>query len=163
MTVTKQGRGALLLPLGSLGVPRSVLCSQSEVLHVLENGLGKGKSISTALVCVTNSLWPPGSTLGHSCAVSQALFIPVPGVLVSVLGMEGTAQHGSVPQGESHFGLQLSCTVLSTLWDGVSQPPALRSKFEGGIGIFVVCLSGVFSLLPNSTKETLPSVALGSL
>lgn len=89
MTVTKQSRGALLLPLGSLGVcqvPRSVLCSQSEVFHVLENGLGKGKSISTALVCVTDSIWPTGSTLGHRCAASQALFIPVPHVLVPVQG-----------------------------------------------------------------------------
>lgn len=52
--------------------PRSVLCLQSELLHVLENGLGRGKSISRALACGTNSMWPTGSTQGHSCAVSQA-------------------------------------------------------------------------------------------
>lgn len=78
-----------------------------------------------------------------------------------------------MPQGDSHFSLQRSYTALSTLWDGVRgvcQPPALRSKFEDGIGIFVcllVCLSGIFSLpnsaAQNSTKEMLPSVTLGSL
>lgn len=96
---------------------------------------GKGESISSALLC--NSL------------CSQPGFIPVPHVLISVLGTEGTAQHGSVSQGDSHRSLQHSCTALSTLWDGVRgvcQPPALRSEFEDGIGIFVVCLSGVFSL-----------------
>lgn len=47
-----------------------------------------------------------------------------------------------MPQGESRFSLQHSHTVLSTLWDGargVSQPPALKSKFEDGVGIFIVC------------------------
>lgn len=111
MMVTEQEHSA---PSIGVPVPRSVLCSQSEVFHVLENGLGRVKSISTALVCAASSIWPTGSPLGHSCAVSQALFIPVPHVLISVLGMEGTAQHRSVPQGESPFSLQHSYTVLST-------------------------------------------------
>lgn len=102
---------------------------------------------------------------------SQPGFIPVPHVLIPALGTEGTARYGSVPQSDSHFSLPCSSTALSTLWGGVRgvcQPPALRSKFEDGIGIFDVCLFGIFSLLPNlvaqnTTKETLPSVTLGSL
>lgn len=73
MVVTKQSRGTLLLPLGSLGVPvpRSVPCSQSEVLHVLEDGLGREKSISSALVCVAKSTWPTGT---HLCCQPGLLY-----------------------------------------------------------------------------------------
>lgn len=95
----------------SMGIPWSAQVSPVftiRVLHMLENGLGRGKSISTALVC---------DSMCQLC--SQPGFIPAPHILIPVLGMEGTAQHRSVPQGDSHPSLQPSCTALSTLWDGL--------------------------------------------
>lgn len=63
MTVTEQSRGALLLPLGSLGVPSAQVSSVLTVTIRASPGAGKcsGKGEEhqhSPGVCVTNSIWP---------------------------------------------------------------------------------------------------------
>lgn len=74
----------------------------------------EGARASAQPWCVQLAPYGPLDPHWDTAVLSARLCLSLFHMSLSVLGTEGTAQHGSVPQGESHFSLQHSYTVLST-------------------------------------------------